>query len=162
MAYTTREKIQRLMGEDYERLVLQSLTELGQDETFVDEIIAEVDGTINMYAGNVYAAADLLTSPWVQRKATWMACHLLSRSKGNPGNFLDEYDEAMEQLERILAGNLQIPGIARLEGAPATMQTPMVDNRFRGYRDRIDTEHSTQSTPGQRDAVPISLYDWLW
>jgi DNA-directed RNA polymerase subunit H (RpoH/RPB5) len=162
MAYTTKEKVIRIMGQGYYKLAQSDLAEINQDDTMINELIAEVDDLINMYCSFQYRAEDLATSAWLTRQATWMVAHRLSRRKGNPGNFIDENDEAMEMLERIRMGDLQLPNLSRYEGAPAAAQTPVNDNRLRGNKTRVDVEASTELASGQRPVFnPLGYLDWI-
>ena len=160
MAYTTKEMMIRIMGEDYYELTQSDLSETGEDTEMVLEIIDEAESIMDMYVSFLYDSDDLVNSDWVKRKSTWLACHLLSRRKGNPGNFADEYYETIDQLERMQAGELRIPGIARYEGIPAAMQTPIIDQRYRANKLRVDGAYSTDTTIGKPFYNPASLYEW--
>lgn len=158
--YTSEEALVRLMGEEYYNLVQSDLYDSGTDDEMVAEMIDEAEAIIDMHLSFTYSELDMRSSTWVQRKATWIAAYLLSRRRGNPGNFLDEYMEALDYLERVKEGEFQIPGIPRSEGVPVVGQTLIVDNRFRSNKLRVDQSYSTVRDADHPFYDPFQLYEW--
>lgn len=159
--YTDEEALIRLMGEEYFDLVQSDLYDSGQDDEMVVDTIDEAESIIDMHLSFTYAELDLRSSTWVRRKATWIAAYLLSRRRGNPGNFMDGYMDAIDYLERVKEGEFQIPGIPRSEGVPAVGQTLIVDNRFRSNKLRVDQSYSTEKTGDNPFYDPFQLYEWF-
>lgn len=102
-------------------------------------------GRINMYCLGRYDAADLATSWVVNEWATYIACHWLSRRRGNPALFKDEYDEAISELKQIKAGQLNLEELAeRNPGWPSWSNT-RVDFRYPLKKIRVERPISEQS-----------------
>ena len=58
----------------------------------LEAVIQDATDECNEYLLHIYDAVDLNESRVVRRWCSLIACHILSRRRGNPGQFNDEYD----------------------------------------------------------------------
>jgi len=82
------------------------------------------------YVQGRYSVAELNGNDWVTDITTIIACHYLSRRRGNPGLFEDEYNEAIASLERVRTENAHIPGAGTLSDHLPGFSNLTVDDRF--------------------------------
>lgn len=101
----------------------ESLANEADEDTLLEDILREATDIVNQYAMNYYQVAELAESRVVTRWTAYIAAHLLSRRRGNPAQFNDEYDMIIEQLGMVASGQRFIP---RLK--PAADFLPEVDN----------------------------------
>lgn len=75
-----------------------------------DDILSEVDETINLYISHKYPS-NSFTNAFLRRKATKLACRLLSGRRGNPSLYVMETNQVMDELQDIRSGRLNIPNL---------------------------------------------------
>ena len=127
------------------------LDDLASTVEAIDEIVVSASQTVESYLLQKYDTVNLISSPWVRRRATVLACHELSLRRGNPGQFYEWYNQIMEELKAFLeSGNTPIiPGvIVRAQEVP-TASTYIVDDRYRYQKLRVVRQQSTKPYPGQ-------------
>ena len=90
---------------------------------FIEDALREATDIVNQYAVNYYDVTQLKESRIVARWTAWIACTILSRRRGNPGQFTDEYDNIIRELELVATGQRFIP---RLQTAANFL--PVVEN----------------------------------
>ena len=119
----------------------------------LDFVIAEATDEMNFHLQHRYTELELSTSRWVRRKTAMIACHLASRRRGNPGQFVEEVDKIMEQLKNIRAGKDFIPRIAPRFDARPTSANLVIDRRYRNSSIRVDTESSSPNVINENPDV---------
>ena len=100
---------------------------------------------VNMYCLTRYAVADLATSWVVNEWATYLACHWLSRRRGNPGLFKDEAKQVMEELKAVKGGQLDLADLAERNPGWPTWSNARVDISYPQKRIRVQRPISEQS-----------------
>lgn len=87
------------------------------------DAIEETDQEIEQATHYLYTAASLATSRWVKQKAKNILAYLLCTRRGNPApaGIAERYVRALEQLERVRLGVLNIPGAVMSKAAVPTM-----------------------------------------
>lgn len=74
------------------------------------DILEEVDETIDIYITHKYPHSSF-ANPFLRRLGTKLACHLISGRRGNPSLYVREANLAMDKLERIRGGQLNVPNL---------------------------------------------------
>ena len=167
--YTTRAEIERLLSYKGVSLHLDDTDDLddnygGGTSTLVtpsntlDEIIERATSRVNEYLLPRYAPATLSLLPRVREITTFIACHLLSRRRGNEPLYDDEVAESIETLERYREGSLYIN--APLQGPRAVTQSFVTDNRYFRNPVRVLTHSSTDTVANQNLAWDYPFF-WL-
>lgn len=158
--YTTQAEMERLYG----KKGLESLiADMGGTNiaTWWQEIAADATTTIDSYASQVYAPADLYTSYWVRIRATWIGCYRASQRKGNPDLFSQRYQEIIEELEKVKTQDIIIPNIPTAADLTPAMSNVYIDARYEIDKIRVIPQISTGGTSG-RQSLAWALYppDW--
>lgn len=111
--------------------------------------IREATDEVNFYLQHRYLVADLSESLIVKRWTAWIACHLLSRRRGNPGQFEDEYNRIMIRLDQIRQGKEFIPRVKPRADFRPMVANMVIDRRFLNSKIRVDTESSSANAPDE-------------
>lgn len=85
------------------------------------DVITDASTQVDEHCRLLYTPANLAVSDWVNQRATDIAAVLLCERRGNPvpGSLMRKYERALERLEQVRLGTLQIPDVpARLVAAP--------------------------------------------
>lgn len=119
--------IQLRIDDDDDELV--SETETG----YLEDIMLEGTDICNKSLGWIYDVVDLEESLWVRRRCTWIACYLLAKRRGNPSQFLEQYERCLSDFKDVEEHRRWIPRKnPKYNFAPA-MSNLRVDYRYNGY-----------------------------
>lgn len=154
--FTTIEEISRIFSSDGVDLRLDDITNPDDNTLAVEETIDDATNLIYQYTWLIYDVTDLSNSKWVRRRATYIACYLLSIRRGNPGQYIDRYNSILEELKLILTRDLYIPGLNINTTPTPTLSNQVVDNRGVGPVLRNTPANSVGTYDGQQttDAFP--------
>jgi phage gp36-like protein len=129
----------------------------------VEDCIFDASEIINFYCFSLYRPEDMVTSAWINRRATDIACYLLEARRGNipSGIITTIYKQAIEWLESVHRSIYEIPGIPiRATQAPAWSNV-RIDQRYPTFRVRVERSISQQSPTPYRQSVDWSSeYDY--
>lgn len=153
--YTSQAEIERVWGETGVDLRTDDLVDTA---TLFTEIVAEATDTINIYLTRRYTPATLENHAWIRRAATWIGCYLLSRRRGNPGQYYEEYQRIIDILEKIQANVQDLPrAIVRADSVPAGTNYT-VDERYNQTKVRVQQATSTAQpySEAHTDLIPPS------
>lgn len=131
---------------------------LTTSQNTIDEIVQRVSSRV---LGYLYARFDPVScsnNPTVREIATYWACHMLSRRKGNEPLYEAEVVENQDLLDSYRCGELYLNVQSR--GPRANIQSYMVDNRFYQTPIRVLPQSSTQIVTNQRQLYLIPFF-WL-
>lgn len=123
----------RLDDDDYGELT----TEAG---TFLHAIIVQATDECNSYLLQHYNPEELVESAWVRMRCTWIACHILSRRRGNASQFQDEYDRFLQDFVKIRSGRDHIPRLKKKHDFSPSLSNLVIDYRYRNSSIRVDQE----------------------
>lgn len=158
--HTTRAEMALLFGRSGVNL---RVADYDSADDILDFIIDDATSTIDQYASQLYAVADLTTSTWVRIRCTWIACYLLSQRLGNPSLFYSRYEQIINELQEVRDGLLPIPLLSTTEDMVPSMSNIEHDPRFREKTLRVEREVSTGDSSSKQDTAPTSfLPDWIW
>ena len=166
---TSLAEMQRLMGAKGIRLHIDDTdsTDENYDEdtdilvtttNTIDEIIQRVSSRVLGYLYPRFNPVSCSENPVVREIATYWACHMLSRRRGNEPLYEAEVVENEDLLERYRCGELYL-NVAS-SGPRANIQSYVVDNRFSRMPIRVLPQSSTQLVSGQNQMYSIPFF-WL-
>lgn len=155
--YTTQGEIEDYISEEGVDLRLDDLDNVSDVMTTLCE---RATARVQSIMRKAYDDIDLAGSVWVRERATVIAVYLLSLRRGNPGLLRDQYEEAMTEMEMVVAGDLWID-LARSAETTVVMQNVSSDNRFPFTPIRVDPITSTKLTDGQFFRVISYPLAWL-
>ena len=132
------------------------------DAGVVDDCIVRASEEINLYCRQRYSEAGLLTSSLVTRWATILAACFVCELRGNPvpASLAKEADRLLEEiLPNILAGKMNLPGIAYANDLRPAVSNLTVDRRWRFSKIRRTGPNSTNvaSKVERKDVFDIIL-----
>jgi len=157
--YTSRAEMERL----YSPRGLEYRAGTGFDcQTTLNWYIDDASATIDAYAGQIYAKADLATSTWIRVRATWIACYRLSQIEGNASQFIGRYDEAMDELRQVKDGLLPVPDLSTSIDVVPSMSNIDHDPRHRYATLRVQPETSTAVNGSRQFLTANWLPEWMW
>ena len=166
---TTLGEMQRLLGAKGIRLHISDTDSSDEDydedtdefvttQNTIDEIIQRVSSRVLGYLYPRFDPERCAENPTVREVATYWACHMLSRRRGNEPLYESEVVENEELLERYREGSLYLNVPSR--GPRAHLQSYVVDNRFYRMPIRVIPASSTPLVPNQAQAYLIPFF-WL-
>jgi hypothetical protein len=149
-ALTSRAEIERLFSTSGVDFRVDDLSVADQTNMF-NSIIGYATDTVAAYTLHRYNTTDLMTSRWVRDRATFIGAWMLSRRRGNPGQYTAEYEMALADLEKVLNGRppLMIPGVPVRAADVPTVSSYRVDDRYRYDKLRVARWQSTKPYAGQ-------------
>lgn len=161
--YTTRSEIERIYGQRgvTSHVDDQDLGDIPDDDTtemsddIWEGVIQDATDEINLYCLGYYTASDLKNNVWVRRQASYLGCYYLSIRRGDPGQYANRRDDILGLLQRIQAGNMQIPRLATRGDLTPGMSNYSVDDRFRTNKVRVKPSISTGGTYNNEDIDPL-------
>lgn len=161
--YTTQAEIERLMSKKSSELYVDDTgVGIADDPEIWDDAINESTDMVNMYTQMWYEATVLVTNSWCRRVATWIAAHLITMRRGNPGAYSDRYYDYIAMLERVKKGELQIPG-AYQRAAMIPMGTNYsIDDRYPINKLRVQPSTSVETDSPRRDISSWPYADVLF
>jgi len=116
--YSSEAEVMRLLGEGATYLMTEDWEHIDKSPVW-ENILSYVDETIDQRVGQKYAHAELLENPYIRRRATILAAHMLSSRRGNPSLYIRERDVIMEELDQIRSGRFHVMGaVPRGRSAP--------------------------------------------
>jgi hypothetical protein len=169
IVFTSRSEMERLLSFKGVHLHLDDANT--DDENYLDgtneyvtptnvmvEIIDRVTARIMEYLAPRYDANNLYEIPTIREIATYMACHELSRRRGNEPLYDAEVAGYEERLERYREGTLFLnaPSSRR-----AYVQSFTVDNRYYRHPIRVIRPASTHTVAGQQVFWDYFPFFWL-
>ncbi len=162
--YTSQTEIERLMSIKSAELYVDDIgLGIADDPLIWTDVIEAATDTVNIYAQKYYTESVLANSAWVHRVATWIGAHYLTQRRGNPGAYETLYDEAIELLERIKSGDLQIPRAELRDVMVPAMSNLRVDDRFVVNKLRVQPSISVGPRTDNQDIAPQGMwYDPLF
>ena len=89
---------------------------------------------------------------WLRRRGTTGACFYLSERRGNPANFQARWDRAVEELDKVLSGELWIPRLPLKADLAPGMSNVSIDDRFVIRKVRVEEQISTGGPQPNRDS----------
>lgn len=116
---------------------------------YLQDIFEEVTDRINIMLGPYYTAYELASSRWIRRRASWLACCILARRRGNAPQFSAECEQAMADLVYLKT---------HVSAWGPRMSNQRVDYRYRGSQLRTDP---VTSTDGGVSQFKDWRYPWL-
>jgi len=124
----------------------------------IEEIIDRVTARIMEYLAPRYEAINLFQMPTIREIATYMACHELTKRRGNEPLYDAEVAGYEERLERYREGTLYLnaPSSRR-----AYVQSYAVDNRYYRSPVRVIRPASTHVVSGQQVFWDNFPFFWL-
>lgn len=154
MAYTSQTKVELLISTNGNDRILEDLSS-SEQTTFWTDLLQEVDSIVNLYLCDLYEASDLTGNNFVEESAKWIAAHLLTLRRGDPGYYHDRYDEILDRFQAIRDGSMKIPDndgtplVGSSANSPA-IANMMVDDKFYTAPIRADTFTSAgEQSPNQ-------------
>lgn len=158
--YVTLDEVQLRFSEAGITLRLDDLPPEKLDDAF-EQVAGDVEDVIDQYCQHFYLDDDLKNSPWVRRRASWLFCYFLSMRRGNAAIFQNRYNEIIDELERVAAGRLLIPGLPYRADMTPALSNLVVDERFYISKIRVQPSISTGGTSGRQALSPVIPYEWL-
>jgi len=160
---TTRAELERVWSRTGVDLRLDD-DGTGDDQTdSLQDVIDEASQTIYLYLENWYEPSDLRASKIVRRWANKVGCYFLSKRRGDPGQYEDEYQRVLAILERIQAGQLQVPGLANRGNMCPSLSNYRIDDHFTTSKVRVQPATQVGGTYDRQDNDPQWLgYDNLF
>jgi len=156
--YTTETEVRRLISSSGADQWLEDLSSDFSD--YIIEVIEDATSTINQYLEKFYDPVDMRNNPWIRRRATYLAAYHLTKRRGDPGLYGDDYQRILAELQEANEGLIQVPGLAFTAGMLAVMQNITVDQRFIYAKSRVRQSISTDT--GGRENLSYSYpYEWL-
>lgn len=158
--YTSEDEIRRLLSSDGANEWSDDLSEAGEDYYFT-EVIEDATGTINQYLVRLYSEVDMVNSPWIRRRATYIAAYHYTKRRGNPGLYGDDYLRCIDDLLEVVDGNAVVPGLPFDAGMQAVMQNVTIDQRYLYHKPRVRMTMSTDTSG--REFLQYGLpFTWLF
>jgi phage gp36-like protein len=125
-AFTTITNLQKRMSSTGVSL------RIDDDSSAINNVIADAGVEAFGYVGNMYAAIDLASSAWFEKKVTDIAAYYLCMRRNNkaPISVEKQYDKTIEDLEKAQKGSFRIPdcpmnkSFAPVLSAPRLKVTP--------------------------------------
>ena len=152
--YTSRTEIESIFSTLAVTLRTDDLS-AGDKTTFLNELIYFATETANLYLESFYDHVDLNDSYWVRRFTTYIAAYHAALRRGNPGQFITVYNEALENFAAVKNGMMQVPGLATKADFTPAMSNLVVDNRFRLHKLRVHPTISAGGTTGREQLAYI-------
>ncbi len=130
--------------------VIDILGVTGEEQLLLDvveEASDEAYTRLEMY----YEQITLADSRWVRRRVSYIALHILSKRRGNPGNYCDEFEKYMEQFDEVASGDLQIPRLKKSHNFEPSMSNTLINHRFPRRNVRVIQETSRGGTDSSQE-----------
>lgn len=169
-SYTSYEEVERLLSRDGRKGWTDDLhygngnyTDADEIEVqeFYTEIIEDATSTIDQYLQRIYQTSDMERSPWIRRRATYLAAYYLTSRRGDPGLYGGHYERIVSELMMASMGDIQVPDLPFNDTLMPVIQNPVVDMRYVYSHSRIRRETST-ATSGRESFMYAFPYDWLF
>lgn len=125
-------------------------------DAVVQDCVDQASAEIAMLAGQRYDLDDLAAHPIVIPWATTYAIYFLCQRRGNPmpQSLADEFNRVTANLEKIVAGDIKLPGLDEITGMRPTVSNLVIDRRY--VNDQVRVRSTTGETPS---ALPVHNYN---
>ena len=130
--------------------VIDVLPVTGEEQSLLDAI-EEASDEAYMRLEMYYTPEVLETSRWVRRRVSYIALHILSKRRGNPGNYCDEFERYMKQFQEVADGYLQIPRLPKSDNFQPSMSNTLINHRFPRRNVRVVQETSRGGTDSTQE-----------
>lgn len=143
--YTSKEEMERLFSRDgieYRSDDYNPTSESDFYNDVVEEKIEEASWEVKAILNKKFDDASAHQNKWIRRRATIIACYLLSIRRGNDAQYFNEYLDAKFDLEEAVNGKVQL-GIPSGRFVRPGMINVSSDNRFAYAPMRADFFTST-------------------
>ncbi len=144
----------RVTDKNYDGQVPSDVSE----DNYYTTICQRVTSEICSYLCPRYLAEDLANSPRIREIATYWACYKISKRRGNPSLYTEEYLDAENDLELYRSGDryLDVPS----NGPRAYMQSYNMDTRYNRTTLRVNQYATTKVLSSQNTLTYIPFW-WL-
>lgn len=165
---TDRTGIERVLsqaGVDARVNVSRTTVVSDAEEAEVTHVAAYASDLVQNLVGNRYAAADLATSYLVYTWASVIAAYELCLYQAGfvPQALLSEYEQVLDRLQKVGAGQDRLASIPSSQGAGVAMDNLRLDPRFRYKQLRrertISDGPSRQASPAIEDITNLYLFE---
>lgn len=111
--------------------------------------------TVDFYCFSKYTQAQLATSMFINRAASWLAAYDLCGTRGNevPESILEEAEKWEEKLAKIESKGGRVPGLPYRMSQCPTMDNTRLDNRYNSKVIRVERRTSTS----QATQLPVNV-----
>lgn len=139
--YSSLSEVLRFLGDYAIEMTLEDWEQADASPVWED-IFEEVDETIDMYISQFYPRQSFL-NPFLRRRATILAAHVLSQRRGNPGLYHHRMMRVYEELDMIRSGRMHVPNLTPSgdHGRPLVRNYTM--QPFRLFPQRVEKFKST-------------------
>lgn len=120
-------------------------------EALVLDAIEEATDFMRRQLRHRYPDAEMENNRWVRRRCSYVACYILSRRRGNPAQYREEYDAIAAELKDIRLGIEFVPDAVPSYTTGPAMSNQNVDHRYTRAKLRTDPNTSTGDATGDRD-----------
>jgi len=122
------------------------------EETLLDDVMLDATDQANEVLLQFYEADVLETSLWVRRRVSVLACHLLSRRRGNASQFEDEAARFQDFLEDLRNHRRFIPRMQTKANFSPAVSNYRVENRYCDKKLRVIESISPSGDKPDRDS----------
>ncbi len=170
-ALTSLAEMRRLYGRDAVQMRASDIPsptgpltsdEVAAIQDCIDEASDECFARIGMW----HDISDEATSNnlWLRRRATSIACYLLSMRRANPGQFTEKYERALADMDRVQRGELVIPRLPFKADLAPGMSNVSIDDRYVVRKVRVAEQISTGGSQPNRDSDRRYMYNdsFIW
>jgi hypothetical protein len=154
--YSSQSEVARQLGNMAIQLMMEDW-ESNDTSPVWDDILEEVDETIDFHIEHKYPRRSF-TNTFLRRLATKLACSLISARRGNPGLYVREANAALNKLELIRAGEVNIPGSIAPNYETGAHVRNYVMQPFIHHPMRVET---TKSTGNQYPGMDFAFEPYL-
>lgn len=128
------------------------------ETNYIATICQRVTSEVCSYLCPRYNADDLAPLPRIREIATYWACYKLSKRRGNPALYEEEYLDAQNDLELYRSGDryLDVPS----NGPRAYMQSYVLDTRFNRTQLRVN-QYATTKVLSSQNTLLYTPFWWL-
>ena len=150
--HTTQAEMESIFGVD---AILMRVDDNDSDSlestetTYLEDVIDEATVELETYLIHRYALATITASTWARRACAYIAIHILSQRRGDPGQYCDRYTHYLEQLTRIRDGKGVLPRSGTRHEEGALMSNLVVDDRHARAKLRVQPDISESDHPDQ-------------
>jgi hypothetical protein len=144
--FTSEDEMKRLISEDG---TLMHTDDVSDDEEILYELAERATGRVKAILNKSFDDVNLAQSPRIREIATIVSCYLLSIRRGNPSLYMEQYIEALSDLEQIASGEQYLSELPRSGNTLVVHQNVSSDNRFPFSPIRVDPISSTRTVGGQ-------------
>lgn len=165
--FTSQDELDRLFSQSGIDLRIDDLTDtptLEDDSpdplykgTALNEFIDDASEWMWQFLWLIYEESDVTNNKWVRRRATWIAAYFISMRRGNPGQFIDRYEQIKEELTAVYNRQMFVPDAPVKVTTQPVISNFIIDNRGYAPVERVLPFNSMGSYPGQRTTITDSF-----